>query len=305
VSTYFPYDLRFGRSGAEYGQKTHFLGPPDPKTRVSPFWVAQGGQTQKAICSGMLADKKNAGPVALYPTVGVWRGRDAKRCKSYSAKTKNASESRTASKRPAIPLVSMVTTKKPASTMFWLSKMPKTDFRWLFGPQPQPKINCKGPIMPIYTHIYPCISFMYPYIPLYIHMYPHISIWTHIYPYIPIYTHIYPYLPPYIPIYTHIYPYLPPYVTHMYPIYTPYVPIYTPGGRAGGRANKLLRDTHTHFRNLWVLDIPIYGTIWDLFGIFGTIWDNLGPYGLFGDHLGPFLNYLGPFGTIWASNLYV
>ena len=68
--------------------------------------------------------------------------------------------------------------------------MPKTDFRWLFGPQPQPKINFKGPIMPIYTHIYPCISFMYPYIPLYIHMYPHISIWTHIYPYIPIYTHI-------------------------------------------------------------------------------------------------------------------
>ena len=105
--------------------------------------------------------------------------------------------------------------------------------------------------------------------------------------------------------YLHIYPYLPPYVTHMYPIYTPYVPIYTPGGRAGGRTNKLLRDTHTHFRNLWVLDIPIYGTIWDLFGIFGTIWDNLGPYGLFGDHSGPFLNYLGPFGTIWASNLYV
>ena len=30
------------------------------------------------------------------------------------------------------------------------------------------------------THIYPCISFMYPYIPLYILMYPHISIWTHI-----------------------------------------------------------------------------------------------------------------------------
>ena len=188
--------------------------------------------------------------------------------------------------------------------MFWLSKMPKTDFRWLFGPQPQPKINFKGPIMPIYTHIYPCISFMYPYIPLYIHMYPHISIWTHIYPYIPIYTHIYPYLPPYIPIYTHIYPYLPPYVTHMYPIYTPYVPIYTPGGRAGRRTNKLLRDTHTHFRNLWVLDIPIYGTIWDLFGIFGTIWDNLGPYGLFGDHSGPFLNYLGPFGhLICTSNL--
>merc|ERR1719205_559309 len=115
--------------------------------------------------------------------------------------------------------------------------------------------------MPIYTHIYPCISFMYPYIPTHIHMDP----------YIPIYTHIYPYLPPYIPIYTHIYPYLPPYVTHMYPIYTPYVPIYTPGGQAGGRTNKLLRDTHTHFRNLWVLDIPIYGTIWDLFGIFGTI----------------------------------
>ena len=37
-----------------------------------------------------------------------------------------------------------------------------------------------------------------------------------------------------------------PYVTHMYPIYTPYVPIYTPGGLAGGRTNKLLRDTHTH-----------------------------------------------------------
>ena len=58
MSTYFPYDLRFGRSGAEYGQKAHFLGLPDLKTRVSPFSVAQGGQTQKAICSGMLADKK-------------------------------------------------------------------------------------------------------------------------------------------------------------------------------------------------------------------------------------------------------
>ena len=209
MSTYFPYDLRFGRSGAEYGQKTHFLGPPDPKTRVSPFWVAQGGQTQKAICLGMLADKKNAGPVALYPTVGVWRGRDAKRCKSYSGKTKNASESRTASKRPAIPLVSMVTTKKPASTMFWLSKMPKTEFRWLFGSQPQPKISCKGVYMPIYTRIYLYIPCMYLYV----------IIHTHLYPYIPIYIHIYPYIPIYTQCITHIYPYIPinTYKTHTYP----------------------------------------------------------------------------------------
>ena len=124
----------------------------------------------------------------------------------------------------------MVTTKKPASTMFWLSKMTKTDFRWLIGPQPQPKINCKGPFMPIYTHIYPCISFMYPYIPLYTHMYPYISIWTHIYPYlpsyIPIYTHIYPHIYPdipiFTPIYTHVYLYFPPRALSCL-----YIPVYT------------------------------------------------------------------------------
>ena len=26
-------------------------------------------------------------------------------------------------------------------------------FSWLIGPQPQPKINCKGPFMPIYTYL--------------------------------------------------------------------------------------------------------------------------------------------------------
>ena len=54
-----------------------------------------------------------------------------------------------------------------------------------------------------------------------------------------------------------------------------YVPIYTPGGRAGRRTNKLLRDTHTHFRNLWVLDIPIYGTFSEYLGPFEIIWDHM------------------------------
>ena len=155
MSTFFPYDLPYGRGGAKYGRKTHFSGPPDPKMRVAPFEVAQSCLTQNTICSGMLADKKNAGPVAFYPTVGVWRGRDRKICKPHSGKTKNASESRSVAKHPAIPLVSMVTSKKPAFTTFCWSKMPKTDIRCLFGPYPRPKINSKGIFRPRYTHIYP------------------------------------------------------------------------------------------------------------------------------------------------------
>ena len=145
--------VRPWRSGIR--PKNPFSGPPDPKMRVAPFEVAQRCLTQNTICSGMLADKKNAGPVALYPTVGVWRGRDRKICKPHSGKTKNASESRSVAKHPAIPLVSMVTSKKPAFTTFCWSKMPKTDIRCLFGPYPRPKINSKGIFMPRYTHIYP------------------------------------------------------------------------------------------------------------------------------------------------------
>ena len=102
--------VRPWRSGIRL--KNPFSGPPDPKMRIAPFEVAQSCLTQNTICLGMLADKKNAGPVAFYPTVGVWQGRTSTGCKPHSGKTKNASEFWSASKRPAIPLVSMVTSKK-------------------------------------------------------------------------------------------------------------------------------------------------------------------------------------------------
>jgi len=171
--------------------------------RVAPFEVAQSCLTQNTICSGMLADKKNAGPVAFYPTVGVWRGRDRKICKPHSGKTKNASESRSAAKHPAIPLVSMVTSKKPAFTTFCWSKMPKTDIRCLFGPYPRPKINSKGIFcldIPIYTH-------KYPYITIYTHIWDHLrpfgtiwdlfgpfeTIWDHLGPFGTIWDHLGPF----------------------------------------------------------------------------------------------------------------
>merc|ERR1712090_87794 len=99
--------------------------------------------------------KKNAGPVALYPTVGVWRGRDAKRCKSYSGKTKNASESRTASKRPAIPLVSMVTPKNQPPPCFDCQKCQKLTLGGYLGLSLSQKsilraLSCL--YIPIYTH---------------------------------------------------------------------------------------------------------------------------------------------------------
>merc|ERR1712015_532023 len=107
--------------------------------------------------------------------------------------------------------------------------------------------------IPIYTHAQVLCTHIYPYISICTHIYPYGPIYTHIYPYIPIYTHIYLHIYPYIPIYIHMYPICTLYIPHMYP----YIPL--AGGRAGGRTNCC--GTHTHFRNLWVLDIPIYGNI--------------------------------------------